>query len=70
MTYHEALKSASEVGASKAEGLPLLAITIASLALVHAISPPLVFEGAARRGLSAADVRKLDSVSLGDLMFA
>lgn len=70
MSYAEALKAAKEIGASKAEGLPLLALTIKTLALVHAISPRLVFEGAVRHGLSAADVRKLDGVRLGDLMFS
>lgn len=69
MTYHEALERAKKIGASKAEGLSLLAITVASLALVHAISPRLVYEGAMRHGLSAADVRRLDPVALGDLMF-
>lgn len=70
MTYHEALKAAKEIGASKAEGLPLLAMTIKTLGLVHAISPRLVYEGAVRHGLSAADVRKLDSVKFGELMFS
>lgn len=70
MTYADALKAAEQIGASKADGLPLLAITVASLAQVHAISPRLVFEGAVRRGLSAAEVRRLDGVSLGNLMFA
>ena len=70
MTYAEALKVANKVGASKAEGLPLLALTIKALALAHAISPRLVYEGAVRKGLSAAEVRTLDPVSLGNLMFA
>ena len=69
MTYAEALKAANEVGASKATGLPLLALTIKTLALVHAISPRLVYEGAVRHGLSAAEVRKLAAVALGELMF-
>ena len=70
MTYAEALKEANKVGASKAEGLPLLALTINTLALAHAISPRLVYEGAVRNGLSADAVRKLDPAALGDLMFA
>lgn len=69
MTYAEALKAANKVGASKAEGLPLLALTIKALAVAHAISPRLVYEGAVRKGLSAAEVRTLDPVSLGNLMF-
>ena len=69
MTYHEALEASKKVGASKAEGLPLLALTIKTLTLVHAISPRLVYEGAVRHGLSADAVRKLDPVSLGNLMF-
>lgn len=70
MTYAEALKAANKVGPSKAEGLLLLALTIKALALTHAISPRLVYEGAVRKGQSAAEVRKLDPVSLGNLMFA
>lgn len=38
MTYEDALKTAKKAGASKAEGLPLLAQTVATLALEHAIS--------------------------------
>lgn len=70
MTYHEALKAAKKVGASKAKDLPLLAITIATLALAHAIDPKLVYAGAVKQRLTADLVRKLDPVSLGDLMFA
>ena len=70
MTYDEALKAAKRVGASKAEGLPLLAMTVATLALAHAINPKLVYAGAIKRSLTAFSVRKLDPVSLADLMFA
>ena len=69
MSYEEALKAARKVGASKAENLPLLALTVASLSLIHAINPKLVFAGAVQRRLTAAQVRKLDPVSLGGLMF-
>jgi len=70
MSYDEALKAAKKVGASKAENEPLLAITIASLALVHAINPRLAFDGAVKLRLTAAKVRKLSGLALGDLMFA
>lgn len=70
MTYAEALELSKKVGASKAEGLPLLAMTIKTLALVHAISPRLVYEGAMRHGMSAAQVRRLTPVALGNLMFS
>lgn len=70
MTYEEALKEAKRVGASKANGFPFLAMTIKTLALVHAINPKLVYEGAIKQRLTADLVRKLDPVSLGDLMFA
>ena len=69
MTYEQALKESKKVGASKAEGLPLLAMTVATLAHVHAINPKLVYEGAIKKGLSADQVRRLDPISLGDLMF-
>ena len=70
MNYHEALKAAKKVGASKAENEPLLAITIASLALAHAINARLAYDGAVKLRLTASQVRKLDPVSLGNLMFA
>ena len=70
MTYEAALKASKKTGASKVEGLPLLAITVATLALAHAISPRLVYDGAIKQRLNAAQVRKLDGVSLGYLMFA
>ena len=70
MTYEMALTAAKRVGASKAEDLPLLAMTVATLALVHAINPKLVYAGAIKQRLTAAQVRKLDAVNLGDLMFA
>ena len=69
MTYEEALKASEKVGASKAKDLPLLAMTIATLALAHAINPKLVYAGAVKRSMTAASVRKLDPVSLGNLMF-
>lgn len=69
MTYQEALQKLTKVGASKAEGDALLAMTCKALALAHAINPALAYEGAKKRGLTATQVRKLDPVSLGDLMF-
>ena len=69
VTYEEALKASKKIGASKAEGLPLLAMTVSTLALVHAINPKLAFDGAVKRRLTASQVRKLDPVSLGNLMF-
>lgn len=70
MTYEEALKAAEKVGASKAKDLPLLAQTVTTLALAHAISPKLVYAGAVKQRLTAAQIRRLDPVSLGNLMFA
>lgn len=70
MTYEEALASAKKVGASRAEGDPLLAQIIKALASVHAINPKLVYAGAIKQRLSAAQVRKLSGLALGDLMFA
>ena len=58
MTYEEAIKVAKREGASKAENEPLLAITIASLALVHAINPRLAFDGAVKQRLTPAQVRR------------
>jgi len=69
MTYADALKASRQVGAAHAEGLPLLAITLKTLALVHAINPERAFAGAVKRGLTAAQVRRLDPLALGDLMF-
>jgi len=70
ISYEDALKAAKKAGASKAEGLPLLAQTIWALAQVHrGINPKMVYDGAVKKGLSAAEVRKLKPVALGDLMF-
>jgi len=69
MTYEEALRASKKIGASKATGLPFLAMTIKTLALVHAINPKLVYAGAVKQHLTADLVRKLDPVSLGNLMF-
>lgn len=52
MNYADALKEANNVGASKAEGLPLLAMTLKALAAVHAINPEMAFNGAVKRLLN------------------
>lgn len=70
MTYEVALKVSKKIGASKAEGLPLLAMTVATLAMLHAINPRLTYDGAVKQRLTASQVRKLDPIKLGDLMFA
>lgn len=70
MSYEAALEKARQVGAGRCKGMALLAITCEALSHVHAISPRLVFEGARKKGLTAKQVRKLDPVALGDLMFA
>lgn len=72
MTYKQALQRAEKTGASKAEGKPLLAMLCRSLAVVHAINPALVFEGAVKQGIDGKALMKLaatDPVALGDLMF-
>ncbi len=70
MSYEQALKEARRVGAGKCEGLPWLALTCEALSGGHAVNPKLAYEGARRKGLTASEVRKLDGVGLGDLMFA
>jgi hypothetical protein len=72
MTYQQALKKAEKDGASKAEGMALLAQICRTLAHVHAINPALVFQGAIKQGIDAKALVKLadaDPVALGDLMF-
>jgi hypothetical protein len=72
MTYQQALQRAAKIGASKAEGEPLLAMLCRSLAAVHAINPALVYEGAVKQGIDGKALMKLavtDPVALGDLMF-
>src|SRR5205809_1693329 len=72
MSYDQALKHGAKVEASKAEGDCLLAMLCKTLAVVHAINPRLVYEGAKKQGLAYKDVAKLganDPVALGDLMF-
>lgn len=70
MSYEQAIKEARRVGAGRCEGLPWLALTCEALARVHAVNPRLAFEGARKKGLTARQVRKLDPLALGDLMFA
>jgi len=68
MTYKQALKA----GQQKAEGKILLAMLCKSLALVHAINPELVYQGAIKQGIDSKALAKLadsDPVALGDLMF-
>ena len=72
MTYKEALARAEKIGASKAQGKPLLAMLCRTLAAVHAINPALVYEGAVKQGIDSVALMKLvhvDPVALGDLMF-
>lgn len=69
MTYEKALERWKKVGASKAQGLPLLAMTCQALSLAHAINPKLAYEGARKLNLDASAVRKLNPIALGDLMF-
>ena len=72
MTYKQALQKAEKIGASKAEGEPLLAMICCSFAAVHAINPALVYEGAIKQGIDSKTLMKLadaDPVALGDLMF-
>ena len=72
MTYKQALERAERIGASKAEGKPLLAMLCRTLAAVHAINPALVYEGAVKQGIDGKALMKLtdaDPVALGDLMF-
>ncbi len=72
MQYDQALKHGAKVGASRAEGDSMLALTCLTLASVHAINPRLVYEGAKKKHLTHRDVCRLgadDPVALGDLMF-
>jgi hypothetical protein len=64
-----ALEQSKKVGAGKAEGLPLLAMTCKALSLGHAINPRLCYDGARKLNLDANAIRKLDPIALGDLMF-
>lgn len=69
MSYDQALNEARRAGAGRCEGLALLALICEALSRVHAINPRLVFDGATKRGLDAEQVRRLDALDLGDLMF-
>jgi hypothetical protein len=72
VTYHEALKRAERIGATKAGEQELLALICNTLASIHAINPALVYEGAKKRSLDAKQIAKLavdNPAGLGDLMF-
>ena len=70
MTFDNALKQSLKAGARNAEGLPYLAMVCQTLSQVHAITPGLVYAGAVKQGLTGNELRKLDPVALGNLMFA
>lgn len=69
MTYEEALLSLRRTGIAHARGLPHLAMTVQTLASIHAIVPALVYEGARKRGLSSKELLSLPPHELADLMF-
>jgi hypothetical protein len=69
MTYTDALNESRRVGAAHAAGLPLLALTIRCFAAAYPINAKLAYTGAVKLGLTAEQVRKMDSVAVGDLMF-
>ena len=70
MKYKDALKESDRVGASKAEGLPLLA-SFCSLSqhTAGAVSPELVYEGAVKKGLTPDQYRKLKPAEIAELMW-
>lgn len=70
MSYKQALKAASKVGAAHAQGLPHLAQMCAVLAPLACVIPEHIYITAARRSLSGDDVRRMaaaDPLSLLDL---
>jgi hypothetical protein len=70
MTFDDALNQSLQLGARNAEGLSYLAMVCQALSQVHAISPALVYAGAVNQGLTGSDLRKLNPVALGNLMFS
>lgn len=73
MTYKEALAEGKRVGASKCSPTAHLAQICETLRfVVPGASPELVFNGAMKQGLNAAQVAKLandNPIAYGDLMF-
>ena len=72
MTYKQALNRAEKIGASNADGKPLLAMLCQTLAAIYAINPALVYEGAIKQDIDSKTLMRLadaDPVALGDLMF-
>ncbi len=69
MNYKDALAASKKVGASRCEGLPLLAMTCLTLSMGHAINPEMVYNGAVKLGHDARAVRKLPLDQMSDLMF-
>jgi hypothetical protein len=70
MTYEQAIAAADKQGAGRAEGVPLLAQTIATLCLLHrGVNPRMAYDGARKLGFTARDVRKLQPAEFSDLMF-
>lgn len=71
-TYAQALKQARRVGARHATGDAFLAQTCSVVAVVHAVAPAMLFEGARRKGLDGMALFLLshsDPDALTGLMF-
>lgn len=71
MQCEAALAKANKIGASRAEGLPLLAMAC-SLIQFYAgpgASPKLVYDGARKSGVDAKALLKLTPREVGDLMW-
>jgi hypothetical protein len=68
--YADALRDGHKVGAANAEGLDMLALWCEILpTLIPAASPKLVYEGAAKKGLTYREVAHLSDHEVCDLMW-
>ena len=74
LSYEVALAQSKKVGAARAEGYALLAMTVASIALGNpGLNAQLVYDGAVKKGWMKPELwahyQKLGPVGVGDLMF-
>lgn len=70
MNYKEATREWKRVGASRAEGGALLAMTCLTLSQANpGLNPECLYDGAIMNGIDDKRLRRMSGIELSDLMF-
>lgn len=69
MTYEEAKKQLKKAKGKPTEGDVALLERIEVLAMANAINSELVYNGAKSKGIDVEQLRRMDIMSVSDLMF-